>query len=173
MRCVYPYSITTHGQSSQDVSLHQKRFLPTKTLWHQTCNEAKSYCSVVNFGPACDGHTHPFLSFCWSEDSEQAEILLQALQNRNGNDISKILNTVTWNSNTVQELQDAILTAPQPLTCLPNIIEDVVSVNNMMKSVHSVRNILLYFLKHAVSWWLSPTYPTSKPSWSQLFVWSS
>ena len=62
-----------------------------------------------------------------SEDSRQAEQLFQAMENFDSYNVSKILNTMTWHADTVQELQEAILDVPQWSTCYPHSLEDYVS----------------------------------------------
>ena len=72
-------------------------------------------------------------SFCYSEDITQAELLFQAMANDDSYNVSKILNTVTWDAETIQELQDAVLDASQLQVCLPHNIENYVSAKNVMK----------------------------------------
>ena len=62
-----------------------------------------------------------------SEDSTQVELLFKAMENYDSYNVSKILNTVTWHADTVQELQKAIHDVPQWSTCYPKNLEDFVS----------------------------------------------
>ena len=68
-----------------------------------------------------------------SEDSTQVELFFEAIQNYDGYNISKVLNTVSWDDDTVQELQEALLDAPHWLTCFPHSVEDIVSDKGVMK----------------------------------------
>ena len=79
-----------------------------------------------------------------SEDSTQVELLFQAMENFDNYNVSKILNSVTWHADAVQELQKAILDVPQLSTCYPYNLEDFVSAKMSHIYMH-VRNVLTYF----------------------------
>ena len=62
-----------------------------------------------------------------SEDDTQANLLFQAMQVNDVYNISEILNNVEWNTDTVQQLQDAVDNASMWQTCYPHNLVDLVS----------------------------------------------